>query len=130
MIAEKLLTVDWHVPYFEAPVRVPSASKTALVIAGAALTLGIFQIWWTWYQLRHIPGPFLASVTNFQRVHWVRTKRAHLILQQQHEKYGELVRIGPKTVSFSDAEAIPTVYPMRTGFPKVGMLQKQSASHD
>lgn len=69
--------------------------------------------------MRHIPGPFLASISNFPRMSWVPTKRAHLILQEMHEKYGEVVRIGPNMVSFSNPEAIPTVYPTRQGFPKV-----------
>jgi hypothetical protein len=84
-----------------------------------ALSLGTFQLWRTWYRLRHIPGPFPACITNFQRVLWVKTKRAHLILQDVHEKYGEVVRIGPNMVTFSNPEAIPTVYTTRTGFPKV-----------
>jgi hypothetical protein len=50
---------------------------------------------------------------------WIGTKRAHLILQDMHEKYGDVVRIGPNMVSFSNPKAIPTVYPMRPGFPKV-----------
>ncbi|EPE27455.1 Cytochrome P450 [Glarea lozoyensis ATCC 20868] len=49
---------------------------------------------------------------------WVPTKRAHLILQEMHEKYGEVVRIGPNMVSFCNPEVIPIVYPTRQGFPK------------
>ena len=87
-----------------------------------ALLLVVLQLSRTWFRLRHIPGPFFASVTNFQRVQWVTTKRAHLILQDMHEKYGEVVRVGPNTVAFSNPEAIPTVYTARTGFPKVRVL--------
>ncbi|KAH6362247.1 hypothetical protein HBI34_179110 [Parastagonospora nodorum] len=72
----------------------------------------------TWWRLRHIPGPFLASITDLYRINWVKTTRAHLKLQQCHERYGKLVRIGPNTVSFSDPVAIPEVYPMRAGMPK------------
>lgn len=86
------------------------------------LSLVVLQLWRTWWRLRHIPGPFPASITNFQRVRWVTTKRAHLILQDMHEKYGEVVRIGPNTVTFSNPEAIPTVYTARTGFPKVRVI--------
>ena len=89
------------------------------LVIGVAVSLAIFQLWRTWYRLRHIPGPFFARFTNFQRVQWVTTKRAHLILQEKHEKYGEVVRIGPNTVAFSNPEVIPQVYTARTGFPKV-----------
>lgn len=88
-----------------------------LVWAGVGLiTLQLYRTWW---RLRQIPGPLPAKITNFQRMGWVGTKRAHLILQDMHEKYGDVVRIGPNMVSFSNPEAIPTVYPMRPGFPKV-----------
>ncbi|KAJ5690937.1 cytochrome P450 [Penicillium malachiteum] len=80
-----------------------------------AISLHLFRTWWS---LRHIPGPFLASLTNLQRVWWVKTGRAHLYHQAIHKKYGDVVRIGPHMVSFSNPEAITTVYPTRPGFPK------------
>ncbi|KAL8838459.1 MAG: hypothetical protein Q9170_002134 [Blastenia crenularia] len=83
-----------------------------------AASLIALQLWRTWWRLRNIPGLFPASITNFQRMSWTGTKRAHLILQQMHEKHGEVVRIGPNMVSFSNPKAIPVVYPMRPGFPK------------
>ncbi len=88
-----------------------------LICAGLGfITLHLCRTWW---RLRQIPGPLPAKITNFQRMGWIGTKRAHLILQGMHEKYGEVVRIGPNMVSFSNPKAIPTVYPMRPGFPKV-----------
>lgn len=89
-----------------------------LVLATSAL-LVLVHTFRTWYSLRHIPGPFVASITNLQRAWWVKTGRAHLYHQAVHEKYGELVRIGPHMVSFSNPSAIPVVYPIRPGFPKV-----------
>ena len=99
-----------------------SINISVVLFLGVGLGLLVLQLWRTWFRLRHIPGPFPASITNFQRMGWIGTKRAHLILQEVHEKYGEVARIGPKTVSFSNPEAIPTVYPMRPGFPKVRTL--------
>lgn len=93
--------------------------KPSLLAAAAVVLLVVLQLGRTWWRLRHIPGPFLAKFTNFQRVYWVKTKRAHLILQEAHEKYGDLVRIGPNTVSIHDPGLIPTIYTARTGFPKV-----------
>ncbi|GAB1199993.1 hypothetical protein APSETT444_009353 [Aspergillus pseudonomiae] len=85
---------------------------------GAAIIAIFLHLFNTWWHLRHIPGPFLASITNLQRVWWVKTGRAHLYHQAIHAKYGEVVRIGPRLVSFSNPEAISTVYPIRPGFPK------------
>ncbi|KAL7952201.1 cytochrome P450 CYP4/CYP19/CYP26 subfamily protein [Trichoderma compactum] len=87
----------------------------AVVATIAVVVVHLFQTWWS---LRHIPGPFLASLTNLQRVWWVRTGRAHLYHQAVHAKYGDIVRIGPHMVSVSNPEAIQTIYPIRSGFPK------------
>lgn len=94
----------------------------SLLAAGAVALLVLLQLGRTWWRLRHIPGPFFAKFTNLQRVYWVKTKRAHLILQEAHEKYGELVRIGPNTVSIHNPEVLPTIYTARLGFPKVSRL--------
>lgn len=98
-----------------------SLSKTSvsLLLLCVVLLLVSLQQLGTWWRLRHIPGPFLGSLTNIQRVWWVRTKRAHLIHQEIHEKYGEVVRTGPNMVMFSNPEAIPSVYTTKPGFIKV-----------
>ncbi|KAI0167742.1 putative benzoate 4-monooxygenase cytochrome P450 [Pestalotiopsis sp. NC0098] len=83
-----------------------------------ALAFVVFHVFPVWWRLRHVPGPFLASLSDIPRMLWVTTKKAHLIHQRLHDKYGEVVRVGPNTVIFRDPTAIPTVYPMRAGFPK------------
>lgn len=68
--------------------------------------------------LRHIPGPLLASLTDFW-FFWVMrhgdyTKKA----LELDRKYGKLVRYGPNRVLFSDATAIPLVYGTTKAFDK------------
>lgn len=87
-----------------------------------ALAFVVFHVFPVWWRLRHVPGPFWASLSDIPRMLWVTTKEAHLIHQRLHDKYGEVVRVGPNTVIFRDPTAIPTVYPMRAGFPKVSLL--------
>ncbi|KAI0180673.1 putative benzoate 4-monooxygenase cytochrome P450 [Hypoxylon sp. FL1284] len=88
-----------------------------LLLLGTCVLFGL-HVFGTWWRLRRIPGPLCAKFTNLQRVLWVKTGRAHLIHEEIHRKYGEVVRIGPNMVSISNPEAIPTIYPMRPGFPK------------
>lgn len=95
-------------------------------LAIIALILLGFQLLRTWWRLKSIPGPFWAKITNFQRVFWVRTGRAHEIHMEMHEKYGDFVRFGPNMISIGDPAAIPTVYPMRPGFPKVKEVKGNS----
>lgn len=110
------------------PAKLALVCSPSLLAAAAVVLLVVLQLGRTWWRLRHIPGPFFAKFTNFQRVYWVKTKRAHLILQEAHEKYGELVRIGPNTVSIHNPGLIPTIYTARTGFPKVSGLSSNRLS--
>ncbi|KAI0421421.1 putative benzoate 4-monooxygenase cytochrome P450 [Xylaria grammica] len=72
----------------------------------------------SWYRLSHIPGPLLPSLTNIPRVFWVKTGQSQNYHQKLHQKYGEVVRMGPNMVSISNPEVIPILYPTRPGFPK------------
>lgn len=97
------------------------SDKLLLIITAVGLLLIslCYRLLGTYWRLKNIPGPFWARFTNFQRVLWVNTGRAHEIHQAVHRKYGNLVRFGPNMVSIADPAAIPTVYPTRPGFPKV-----------
>lgn len=70
------------------------------------------------HDLRNIPGPFLASFSNFDRI-WSCAKGDqmdyHLSL---HKKYGPLVRVGPNHVSVSDGSAIQQLYSIGSKFTK------------
>ncbi|KAL2264619.1 hypothetical protein VTJ83DRAFT_7129 [Remersonia thermophila] len=68
--------------------------------------------------LHKYPGPFLASLTDWWRfidVHGRRPERTHIAL---HKKYGPVVRLGPNTLSFSNPEALKTIYGLNKGFIK------------
>lgn len=69
--------------------------------------------------LKHLPGPFLAKFSNFWRFynHYSQT---HIETQRElHKKHGDVVRLGPNTVSILDAGLLKTVYSTRGTFLKV-----------
>lgn len=69
--------------------------------------------------LNKYPGPFLASLTDWWRVWDVygqRPERTHLAL---HAKHGDVVRLGPNTLSFADPAALKSIYGLNKGFVKV-----------
>ena len=75
--------------------------------------------------LNHIPGPRLASLTNIWRflVVWGRRPEVEHILL--HEKYGPLVRLGPRVVSVADPAAVSAIYALNAGFVKSGFYPVQ-----
>ena len=69
--------------------------------------------------LDDIPGPLVAGYTNLWRLYVARGRRPELEHIRLHEKYGNLVRLGPRVVSVADPEAIKVIYGLNAGFVKV-----------
>lgn len=70
--------------------------------------------------LKAIPGPLLAKFSDIWRFlnHYGQT---HIETQRTlHEKHGDIVRLGPNTVSVADPSLIKTIYNTRGTFLKVG----------
>ncbi|KAJ0353069.1 hypothetical protein COL154_001677 [Colletotrichum chrysophilum] len=68
--------------------------------------------------LNKYPGPFLASLTDWWRFFDVKGQRPEVTHQKLHEKYGNVVRLGPNTLSFADPAALKTIYGLNKGFVK------------
>lgn len=94
--------------------------------------IGLFHLLRIRYRsdFKSIPGPFLASFSNLDRIWSCATgqqMKYHLAL---HEKYGPFVRVGPNHVSFSDVGLIPVVYGVGSGFEKVKESEKDCQGAD
>ncbi|KAI5866275.1 cytochrome P450 [Durotheca rogersii] len=68
--------------------------------------------------LNKYPGPFLASLTDLWRLWDVYRRRPERTHQQLHAKYGDVVRLGPNTLSFADPKSLKTIYGLNKGFVK------------
>lgn len=69
--------------------------------------------------LSKYPGPFLASITDWWRFIDVWKRRPEVTHIKLHEKYGDVVRLGPNTLSFSSPAALKAIYGLNKGFIKV-----------
>lgn len=70
------------------------------------------------YGLSRVPGPFLASLTDWWRLVLVWGRRPELKHIRLHNEYGQVIRIGPKTVLVSQAAAVPKIYAINSSFIK------------
>ncbi|KAF2739943.1 cytochrome P450 [Polyplosphaeria fusca] len=68
--------------------------------------------------LAGIPGPFLASLTNFWMVRSMSRGDLNVYLKQLHDKYGATLRIGPNEVSVTDLAAFRIIYGSASKFKK------------
>lgn len=69
--------------------------------------------------LNKYPGPFLASLTDWWRFVDVYGQRPEVTLQALHAKHGDIVRIGPNTLSFADPAVLKSIYGLNKGYIKV-----------
>lgn len=74
----------------------------------------------SYYRLSHIPGPFLARLTNIPRFLWVWSNNAHNVHIALHRKYGPVVRFGPNMVSVASPHEIGQIYGFKKPWLKVG----------
>lgn len=73
--------------------------------------------------LNKYPGPFIASLTDWWRFWDVAKRRPELTHIKLHEKYGDVVRLGPNLLSFSDPKVLKSIYGLNKGFTKVIRLK-------
>ncbi|KXJ85484.1 cytochrome P450 [Microdochium bolleyi] len=84
---------------------------------------------WNYFHngLSRYPGPLLAGLTDWWRFWVVWGRRPELTHQKLHEKYGDVVRLGPNSLSFANPEALKTIYGLNKGFVKSDFYVVQQA---
>ncbi|EKM52101.1 uncharacterized protein PHACADRAFT_262568 [Phanerochaete carnosa HHB-10118-sp] len=73
------------------------------------------------HPLYQYPGPLPAKITQWWHVWQVYKGKRHLYIQRMHERYGDIVRIGPNDVSIRDVSCITPVLGAQ-GMPKSDMF--------
>lgn len=69
--------------------------------------------------LNKYPGPVLAGLTDWWRFIDVYGRRPDITHLNLHRKHGDVVRLGPNSLSFADPKAIKQIYGLNKGFVKV-----------
>jgi cytochrome P450 len=60
--------------------------------------------------LSRFPGPKLAACTNLPYLYWTSTGEYHYKIKTLHDKYGDVVRTGPKTLVYRTPQAWKDIY--------------------
>ncbi|EQB59491.1 hypothetical protein CGLO_00096 [Colletotrichum gloeosporioides Cg-14] len=98
----------------------PFASTTVFLV----VLVGLYTFYCrNVHSLARFPGPPLASLTNFWRLRELWGLHLPDALVELHEKYGDVVRIGPNMLSFRQATAVPRIY-------KAGRTLAKTAFYD
>ena len=69
--------------------------------------------------LNRYPGPWLAKFTKVWHRIDVGTNRHQQNLLELHRKWGDIVRIGPNTLSIASPDLLPHIFGVKNEFLKV-----------
>ncbi|KAE8150656.1 cytochrome P450 [Aspergillus avenaceus] len=99
----------------EAVPRLAAAHATLVFPVLILLYLGHLYFY---HRLDRYPGPLLAKFTNLWRFWDVWNRQPHETHIALHRKHGDVVRLGPNTLSFSSPAAVKAIYGLNKGFIK------------
>jgi len=94
----------------------PTMTSYVALLFYSQIALVAYGLLWTGYArllhpLRHVPGPFWASVTRLWMLYHVFKGDMDIVQRALHQHYGSLVRIGPDKIACADPDAIRIIYP-------------------
>lgn len=89
--------------------------------AGSILLVIIWYVasaTYSWYRLRHVPGPFLASFSYLWLAWYALSGKQLEIIDGIAKKYGSLVRLGPNVLLTDDPEVIKSLSSAKSRYKK------------
>lgn len=100
-----------------------SSTTSTLVLVGVFSLYLIGSYAYSWYRLRHLPGPWLASISYLWMFRTSVSGREGLRYKEITDQYGHLVRIGPNDVITDDPEVIRRIGAARSTYKRSDWYQ-------
>lgn len=88
------------------------------IVAGIVASVFVGGRFRSWYRLRHIKGPFWATMTDFWLIRRTYKGEIYSHLGQVCKDYGPIARIGPNYVLCGDPSEIRRLWAVRSGFDR------------
>lgn len=96
-----------------------AANPSTSLFTISALFLLVRSLYRVYFHpLAHIPGPLLPKLTSLWLHYHAYIGDEASTIHRAHQQYGPLVRVSPVEVDIADADAIPSIYISKGGFPK------------
>lgn len=94
------------------------APRTSSILTCVFLLIATTAAWRRFFSpLKHIPGPFWASITRLWYLKRILDGNQNEQLQKLHEKHGKFVRLAPSEISVTHPDAVKKL--LLTTLPKV-----------
>ncbi|UKZ83912.1 hypothetical protein TrVFT333_011727 [Trichoderma virens FT-333] len=91
------------------------AALLQTVLVAAAYNVGVLTSIFVYraffHPLREFPGPFWARISRFYAMgKMIQSRKGYEDIQKLHQKYGDIVRVGPRELSINRPSAIRSLY--------------------
>ena len=96
----------------------PTTAKAWLYVLTSVLIVRLVSLYYH-HGLHKYNGPFLASFSDLWRLCYAYRNSNREPMIHMHDRYGDIVRMGPNLLSFSQPQAIQDIYGPGKQFKKV-----------
>ncbi|KAI5782433.1 cytochrome P450 [Pyronema domesticum] len=101
-----------------------TASLASTFAGTLTVSISIYRVFF--HRLHHFPGPFMARLTKgYQLYRTVLDSRKYALVHEYHQKYGPVVRTGPRELSILSLPAIQAIYGASTTTTKSVFYNQQ-----
>ncbi|KAK8119093.1 benzoate 4-monooxygenase cytochrome [Apiospora kogelbergensis] len=100
-----------------------STYQACIALTGLAFGLLAYLLSAVSGPLSKVPGPWYSKFTEAAGKYHLLKGRKPIYINQLHDEYGPIVRIGPNEVSIKDAAAMQRMYSIKGEFPKAWIYQ-------
>ncbi|KAJ8089129.1 hypothetical protein PM082_014377 [Marasmius tenuissimus] len=91
---------------------IPTAATIVLVYYTTILLCTLIYRISPFHPLAGYPGPLVCRITKWRSAWAAKHGKLHLLYSDLHERYGDVVRVGPNELSFRSVEAITPIMGM------------------
>ncbi|KAJ6017178.1 Cytochrome monooxygenase lcsI [Penicillium sp. IBT 35674x] len=83
-----------------------------IIFAGGILAYTLWSVVYNLFisPLSEFPGPKLAACTYIPSLYWTSTGQNHMKMKELHDKYGDVVRVGPNALVYRSPQAWKDIY--------------------
>ncbi|KAJ5635777.1 Cytochrome monooxygenase lcsI [Penicillium longicatenatum] len=87
-------------------------NPVVLIFAGTVLAYVLWSVVYNLFlsPLSKFPGPKLAACTYIPTIYWTSSGKNHTKMKELHDKYGDVVRVGPNALVYRSPKAWKDIY--------------------
>ncbi|PWY88534.1 benzoate 4-monooxygenase cytochrome P450 [Aspergillus heteromorphus CBS 117.55] len=110
-----MLSLDHSLGVWETRLPILCALIVVLTLV-VSLAVGAYRL--AFHPLRRYPGPWIAALSDLPYLYWTWAGTLQFKIKDFHDRYGEVIRIGPNSLTYRSPQVWREIYGTQRRFPK------------